>query len=50
MDIDIGDHPPIAHEPYTLPLKHMQWVCEEIKMLETAVIISRSTCYYHLTE
>ena len=27
MDIDTGDHPPIALKSYTLPLKHIQWEC-----------------------
>ena len=42
MDIDTGDHPPIVQKPYTLPLKHSQWVHEELGMLEKAGIISKS--------
>ena len=26
MEIDTGNHPPIASKPYTLPLKHYNWV------------------------
>ena len=42
MDIDTRDHPPIAQKPYTLPLKHTQWVHEELEMLEVAGVISLS--------
>ena len=39
MSIDTGDHPPIAKEPYTLAIKHHEWVKEEIdKLLEAGVI------------
>ena len=39
MTIDTGDHPPIAKKPYTLALKHYDWVKEEIdKLLEAGVI------------
>ena len=41
MDIDTGDHPPIAKKPYILPLKQSQWVCEKFDMSEKAEIISR---------
>ena len=34
MDIDTGDSPPIASRPYTLPLKHHEWVKKEIDTLE----------------
>ena len=34
MDIDTGDSPPSAKRPYTLPLKHYDWVQQEIKSLE----------------
>ena len=30
MDIPTGDSPPITQRPYTLALKHVQWVQEEI--------------------
>ena len=31
MDIPTGDNPPITQRPYTLALKHVQWVQEEIE-------------------
>ena len=34
MDIPMGDSPPITQRPYTLALKHIQWVQEEIEILE----------------
>ena len=34
MEIDTGNHPPIASKPYTLPLKHYGWVQKEIETLE----------------
>ena len=34
MDIDTGDSPPIASKPYTLSLKHYDWVQKEITTLE----------------
>ena len=36
------NHPPIASKPYTLPLKHYDWVQKEIETLERAGIIERS--------
>ena len=42
MDIPTGDSPPITQRPYTLALKHMQWVQEEIETLEKAGIIAKS--------
>ena len=42
MDIPTGDSPSIAQRPYTLALKHMQWVQEEIEILEKAGIIAKS--------
>ena len=42
MEIDTGNHPPIASKPYTLPLKHYEWVEREIETLEKAGIIERS--------
>ena len=42
MDIDTGDSPPSVKKPYTLPLKHYDWVKQEIKSLERAGIITRS--------
>ena len=42
MDIPTGDNPPITQRPYTLGLKHVQWVQEEIEILEKAGIIAKS--------
>ena len=42
MEIDTGNHPPIASKPYTLPIKHYEWVQREIETLEKARIIERS--------
>ena len=42
MDIDIGDHPPICQKPYTLALKHYEWVQKEVVQLEWTRIITRS--------
>ena len=29
MDIDTGENPPVCQRPYTLPLKHAEWVKKE---------------------
>ena len=43
MEIDTENPPPpIASKPYTLPLKHYEWVQREIETLEKAGIIERS--------
>ena len=42
MDIDTGDNPPVCQGPYTLPLKHAEWVKKELNILEAAGIIVRS--------
>ena len=42
MEIDTGDSLPVAQNPYTLPLKHHEWVRKEIEMLEKAEVIERS--------
>ena len=42
MEIDTGDSLPIAQNPYTLPLKHHEWVCKEIETLEKAGVIEHS--------
>ena len=42
MDIDTGDSPPISSRPYTLPLKHYEWVQREIESLELAGVIKTS--------
>ena len=41
MEIDAGNHPPIASKPYILPLKYYEWVQREIETLEKAGIIER---------
>ena len=42
MDINTGDSPPIASKPYTLSLKHYDWVQKESTTLEGAGIITKS--------
>ena len=42
MEIDTGDSLPVAQSPYTLPLKHYDWVRQEIETLEKSGIIKRS--------
>ena len=42
MEIDTGDNLPVAQSPYTLPLKHHEWVRKEIETLEKAGVIERS--------
>ena len=42
MDIDTGDSPPVCQETYTLPLKHYNWVQQEIETLECAGVIKKS--------
>ena len=42
MDIDTGDSPPVSSRPYTLPLKHHEWVQREIEPLEHAGVITKS--------
>ena len=42
MNIDMGDSPPVSSRPYTLPLKHYEWVQREIKSLECAGVITKS--------
>ena len=42
MDIDTGDNPPISSRPYTLLLKHYEWVQREIESLEWAGVIKKS--------
>ena len=42
MDIDTGANPPVCQRPYTLPLKHAEWVKKELNILEAAGIIIRS--------
>ena len=42
MDIDTGENPPVYQRPYTLPLKHAEWVKKELNILEAAGIKVRS--------
>ena len=42
MEIDTGDSLPVAQSPYTLPLKHYDWVCQEIETPEKSGVIERS--------
>ena len=42
MDIDTGDSPPVSSRPYTLPLKHYEWVQREIESLEHTGVITKS--------
>ena len=42
MDIDTGDSPPVSSRPYTLPLKHYEWVQREIESVECAGVITKS--------
>ena len=42
MDINTGDSPPVSSRPYTLPLKHYEWVQREIESLECAGVITKS--------
>ena len=39
MDIATGDSPPVCQRPYTLPLKHAEWMKREVYILEAAGII-----------
>ena len=41
MDIYTGDSPPICQKLYTLPLKHYNWVQQEIETLECAGVIKK---------
>ena len=42
IEIDTGDSLPITQKPYTLPLKHTDWVQRELEILEKAEVIVRS--------
>ena len=42
MDINTGDSPPVCQKPYSLPLKHVEWVQKELEILERAGVIKRS--------
>ena len=42
MDIDTGDSRPVCQKPYSLALKHVEWVQKELETLERAGVIQRS--------
>ena len=42
MEIDTGNNQPIYQKPYTLALKHAEWVKRELNKLEEAGVIERS--------
>ena len=42
MEINTRDSLPVAQSPYTLPLKHYEWVRKEIETLEKAGVIVKS--------
>ena len=42
MEIDTGNSVPLVQSPYTLPLKHYNWVRNEIETLEKAGVVERS--------
>ena len=42
MDVDTQDSPPVSSRPYTLPLKHYEWVQKEIESLERVSTITKS--------
>ena len=42
MEIDTGNSVQLAQSPYTLPLKHYDWVRNKIETLEKAGVIERS--------
>ena len=42
IDIDTEDSPLVSSRPYTLPLKHYEWVQREIESLEHAGVITKS--------
>ena len=42
MEINTGDSLPVAQSPYTLLLKHYEWVWKEIEMLEKSGVIVKS--------
>ena len=48
MEIDTGDSPPITQKPYTLHLKHAEWVQKELEILEKAGVIVREVSHLGL--
>ena len=48
MEIDTGDSLPVAQSPYTLPLKHYEWVRQEIDKDKKAVLSAKALeAIYH---
>ena len=41
MDIDRGDSPPVCQKPDTLPLKHYNWVQQEIEKHWNVLVLSK---------
>ena len=39
MEIETGNNPPFCQKPYTLALKHTEWVKQELNILEEAGVI-----------
>ena len=39
MEIETGNSPPICQKPYTLALKHVEWVKQKLNILEEAGVI-----------
>ena len=48
LDIYRGDHPPITQKLYTLLLKHTQWVCEQLEMLEKLELLHEVSYICHI--
>ena len=42
MEIDTEDNPPVSQRPYSLALRHVEWVRQELEALEKAGVITRS--------
>ena len=42
MEIDTGDNPPASQRKYSLALRHVEWVRQELEALEKAGVITRS--------
>ena len=49
MDIYTADSPPVSSRPYTLPLRHYEWVLREIESLERAGVITKSMSKWVIT-
>ena len=42
METDTGDNLPVSQRPYSLALKHVEWVRQELEALEKVGVITRS--------